>query len=323
MSRYPLFDRRDINLRPVAERGHDLKIGQVVPLAAPAERFEHPEFDELVQAVRSARTQNRPVILMLGAHPIKLGLGLFIIDLMRRKLISHVATNGAGIIHDFELALVGGTSENVAKWISVGQFGLWQETAGLNEIIRDAASRNEGLGEAVGRTLVENSYPNSGYSLCAAGWQEGIPVTSHVTIGGDIIHSLPNADGAALGHASYTDFLVFADAVRRLEGGVYLNLGTAVTGPEVFLKALSMSRNVARREGQDIRNFTTAVFDLVTIPSNFRDGHPSKDEALYYYRPWKTLLCRTISGEGKSFYFCGDHRATIPTLWSMLTDEAS
>lgn len=292
-----------------------MTLSQLASLSPPKLRFDHPEFRELIDAIRLARTRGRPVILMLGAHPIKLGLGRFITDLMKRKLISHIATNGAGIIHDFELALWGGTSENVAKWISVGQFGLWRETGDLNEIVREAAKRHEGIGEAVGRTLVENACPNVAQSICATGWTERIPVTSHITIGGDIIHSLPNADGGALGQTSYTDFLIFVESIRCLEGGVYLNVGTAVTGPEVFLKALSMCRNVARRNGNRIQSFTTAVFDLVPIPDNFRDGHPEKEDALYYYRPWKTLLCRTISGEGRSFYFCGDHRTMIPTLW--------
>jgi hypothetical protein len=174
------------------------------------------------------------VIVLLGGHPIKLGLSRYLIDLMERGWITHVATNGAGIIHDFELAHVGGTSEDVAKWIQVGQFGLWQETSRLNDIIREGAARGEGLGEAVGRTVEEECFPHRDVSLCAAGWRLGIPVTSHVTIGGDIIHAHPNCDGAALGATSYTDFLIFAESIRHLEGGVFLNIGSAVTGPEVY-----------------------------------------------------------------------------------------
>jgi hypothetical protein len=319
MSRYPLFERRDVELRSVGERGHDLIASKVASLREPVSPFSHPKFGVLVELMRQARQCKLPVIVVLGGHPIKLGLSRFLIDLMERGLVTHVATNGAGIIHDFELALVGGTSENVAKWIKVGQFGLWQETSRLNGIIREGAARNEGLGEAVGRVIEEERFPHRDLSIAAAGWRLGIPVTSHVTIGGDIIHSHPNCDGAALGATSFTDFLIFARGVQDLEGGVFLNIGSAVTGPEVYLKALSMARNVARQEGKELRHFTTAVFDLIPLPSNWRDGTPSKDDPFYYYRPWKTILTRTVADGGQSFYFQGDHRQTIPTLWHELT----
>jgi hypothetical protein len=323
MSRYPLFDRRRIELQQLAVRGHDITVEQLSPLAPPRSLFAHPEFDELVRAIVVARKDDRPFVAMMGAHPIKLGLSRFLIDLMERKWITHIATNGAGIIHDFELTMAGGTSENVAKWIQEGQFGLWHETSRLNDIIAQAADRDEGLGEAVGRVMEEEQFPNRHLSIAAAGYRLGIPVTSHVSIGSDIIHSMPNCDGAALGKSSYTDFLIFARAIQDLEGGVFLNIGSAVTGPEVYLKALSMARNIARQEGQEIRHFTTAVFDLVDLPDNFRDGPPGKDHPLYYYRPWKTILCRTIADGGTSYYFQGDHQQTIPTLWHELVKQSA
>ena len=315
MSRYLLFDRRGVGLWPLAERGHDLSVAGVASLQSPAKSYSHPEFHVLVEAIRLARQRERSVIVMLGGHPIKLGLSRFLIDLMERGFVTNVATNGAGIIHDFELALVGGTSEDVAKWIKVGQFGLWRETSRLNDILRDGAARGEGLGEAVGRVIEEERFPHRDLSIAAAGWRLGIPVTSHVTIGGDIIHAHPNCDGAALGATSFTDFLMFARSVQDLEGGVFLNVGSAVTGPEVYLKALSMARNVARQDGKELRHFTTAVFDLIPLPDNWREGTPSKDDPFYYYRPWKTILTRTVADGGQSFYFQGDHRQTIPTLW--------
>jgi len=210
MSRYALFERRAVSLWPLAERRHDLTIDRVWPLGPPAAPLDHDDFPALLAAIRQARQDQRPVIVLLGGHPIKLGLSRYLIDLMEQGWITHLATNGAGIIHDFELALVGGTSENVAKWIPQGQFGLWQETSRLNAIIQAGAQRGEGLGEAVGRTIVEERFPHADVSLCAAGWRLGIPVTSHVTIGGDIIHAHANCDGAALGATSYTDFLIFA-----------------------------------------------------------------------------------------------------------------
>jgi hypothetical protein len=315
MSRYELFDRSQIRLENLSQRGDDLKIGDCRPLDASQACYQHAEFPAMVEAIIEARANGRPVIAMIGGHPIKLGLSRFLVDLVDRKIITHLATNGAGIIHDYELALGGGTSEDVPKWIKVGQFGLWQQTGRLNDIIADAARRGEGLGEAVGRVIEEECFPHRSISLAAAGWRAGVPVTSHVGIGSDIIHAHANCSGAALGQTSYTDFLIFTRSVAELEGGVLLNIGTSVTGPEVYLKALSMVRNVARQQGRQISRFTTAVFDLVELPKNYRQGPPGKDHPQYYYRPWKTILVRTVADGGQSFYFCGDHQQTIPTLW--------
>jgi hypothetical protein len=318
MSRYPLFDRSALELRDLAERGHDLGWPDCRRLDEPVEAFTAAGFEELIVAVKEARRNQRPVILFTGGHPIKQGLSRYLVDLIERRIATHLATNGAGLIHDFELALVGGTSEDVAKWIKVGQFGLWRETSRLNEIIFDAAARNEGLGEALGRMIEEQQFPHRDLSLAAAGWRTRTPVTGHVTIGSDIIHAMPNCSGAALGQTSYTDFLIFARSIQALDGGVFLNIGSAVTGPEVYLKALSMARNLARRHGDEIFRFTTAVFDLVALPENWRDAKPTKDESLYYYRPWKTILVRTVQDGGQSYYFCDDHRRTIPALWQAL-----
>ena len=323
MSRYALFDRSRLRLGDLAERGHDLRVADVLPLAPPATPFAHPEYPRLIEAIGAARAAGRPVVMMIGGHPIKLGLSRYLVDLIERRLITHLATNGSGMIHDFELALVGGTSENVPKWIQRGQFGLWRQTSGLNTIISAAARRGEGLGEAVGRVIEESRFPNRHLSLAAAGWRAGVPVTSHVGVGSDIIHAHANCEGAALGAASYTDFLIFAESIRHLEGGVFLNVGSAVAGPEVYLKALSMARNVARQDGRQIRNFTTAVFDLVELPDDYRSGSPPKDHPQYYYRPWKTILVRTVADGGQSYYFCGDHRATLPTLWQQLVSRGA
>lgn len=312
MSRYELFDRSRITLRSIEDRNHDLLVRDCLPLEPPSRPYMHPELPEVVERILRARQNGRPVILMMGAHPIKLGLSRYLVDLIDRGIVTHLATNGAGMIHDYELAVFGGTSENVARWIKAGQFGLWQETGHLNDLIAEAARRGEGLGEAIGRYLQEAEVPHREISLAAAGYRKGVPVTCHVGVGSDILHAHANCDGAALGQASYTDFLIFARSVEDLEGGMLLNVGSAVTGPEVFLKALSMARNVGA-----VRHFTTAVFDLAPLPDDFRDGLPCKDHPLYYYRPWKSLLIRTLDG-GVSYYFCGDHRRTIPTLWAEL-----
>ncbi len=321
MSRYELFDRSRVQLRDLEERGHDLLAADCLPLKAPQQPYAHAEFPQLIERIVAARDAGRPVILMMGAHPIKLGLSRFLIDLIQRKWITHLAANGAGLVHDFELASFGGTSESVARWIQAGQFGLWQETGRLNEVARQAAAAGEGLGEAAGRILTDQAVPHAALSLAAAAWRAGVPMTIHVGIGCDIIHAHPNCDGAAWGAASDTDFLIFARAVQDLPGGVFINFGTAVTGPEVFLKALSMARNLARQQGDVRGGFTTAVFDLMDLPENWREGTPPKDHSRYYYRPWKTILARTVAGGGQSYYFCGDHRQTLPTLWAELARE--
>lgn len=326
MSRHELFPRAQLELGGLGQRGCDLWHPHLANLNRTGLAHGCSNLCSVALVIQKARSSTRPVVVMIGGHPIKLGLSRFLVDLMECGLITHLATNGAGVIHDFELAMHGGTSEDVAKWIKVGQFGLWKETACLNDIISEGAHKGEGLGEAVGRVIEEKKFPHRDISICAAGWRCGVPVTSHVSIGSDIIHGYPNCDGAALGETSHTDFLIFAKAIEELEGGVFLNIGSAVTGPEVYLKALSMARNIARQEDRTITNFTTAVFDVVDLPDNWRDGPgprpQGKDGAaagethpLYYFRPWKTILCRTVADGGQSYYVKGDHRETIPALW--------
>ena len=323
-----MFDREQLQLMNVKDRQSDVYIDRLAPLEASKAAVYTPELLKLFFHIRAARERKLPVVVMIGGHPIKLGLSRFLIDMIERGFITCLATNGAGLIHDFELALIGETSEDVAKWIRVGQFGLWKETARLNEIAIEAAKRGEGFGEAIGRTIHEDQFPHRDISIAAAGWRCGVPITCHVSIGSDIFHGYPNASGAALGEASYTDFLIFSRVIQNLEGGVFLNVGSAVTGPEVYLKALSMARNVARQRGEQICNFTTAVFDVVELPENWAEGPGPPPQAsgakgathpLYYFRPWKTILIRTVQDGGKSFYVCGDHRQTIPALWALLT----
>jgi hypothetical protein len=257
------------------------------------------------------------VILMMGAHVIKTGLSRFVIDLMARGIVTHVAMNGAGPIHDFELALIGATTESVARYIQEGQFGLWHETGEINDVVAGGVRDGLGYGEAVGRRIVEGSFPHADVSILAAGYRLRVPVTVHIGLGYDIIHEHPNCDGAALGEASYRDFLIFTQAVTRLQGGVLLNFGTAVMGPEVYLKALSMARNVARQDGQQINLFTTAVFDLQDLGPDLRHEAP-KTDARYYYRPFKTILVRTVQDGGESYYVRGPHAGTLPALYRLL-----
>jgi hypothetical protein len=285
----------------------------MLELDAPLAEFSHPAMPELGRRLALARKNGGARILMMGAHVLRAGVSRFLIDLMERGLVNHVAMNGAGPIHDWELALVGATTESVARYIQTGEFGLWEETARMNDVIHGGARDGLGMGEALGRAILDGRFPHKDISVLAAGVRLGVPVTVHVGIGYDIIHEHPNCDGAATGQTSYTDFLIFAETVRHLEGGVLLNFGSAVMGPEVYLKALSMARNVALQEGGQIRRFTTAVFDLIPLEGDL-EPPALKSEPLYYYRPWKTILVRTVADGGKSFYVQGDHRVTVPHL---------
>jgi hypothetical protein len=221
--------------------------------------------------------------------------------------------NGAGTIHDYELARIGATCESVAKYIRTGQFGLWRETGEINDAVRSGAARGLGLGESVGRVILEQKYPHADTSVLAACVRLGVPVTAHIGIGYDITHEHPNFDPAAYGTASYRDFLRVCHTVDNLEGGVFLCLGSAVMGPEVYLKALAMARNVAHQQQREIRRFTTGVFDLLPLDGEF-DREAPKSDPRYYYRPWKTILVRTVADGGESHYVQGDHRQTVPLL---------
>ncbi len=308
------FDRSKLVLRPLAEREHDLDLSAIMALDADAPAMDNPDLDTLAERIVDARRNGAEVVLMMGAHVLRQGNARFIIDLMRRGLITHVAGNGACAIHDFEYALIGATTESVAKYIRTGEFGLWTETGWINDAVNEGVKEGLGFGEAVGRRIVEGKFPYSYVSVLAAAYELKMPATVHVGIGSDIIHEHPNFDGAATGEASYRDFLTIADTVTRLEGGVLLNFGTSVMGPEVYLKALSMARNVARQEGREIAHFATAVFDLADLGPDYRD-QPPKSNPHYYFRPWKTILVRTVQDGGESFYVQGDHKVTFPNLY--------
>ncbi len=319
-SRYPAFDRSKLRLRPLAEREHDMDVSFVLALDGEEPPFEHEDLAQIAADLQAARERGASRLLLMGAHVIKQGVSRHVIDMIRRGWITHVAMNGAGAIHDYELALIGATTERVARYIRTGEFGLWTETGGLNDIAKEAAALELGFGENCGRRILEDALPHRDVSILAAAYEAGVPATVHVGIGYDIIHEHPNCDGAALGESSYRDFLIFTHAVENLEGGVMLNFGSAIMGPEVYLKALAMARNVALPRGEQIRNFTTAVFDLVPIEGDYRKELPKTDPG-YYFRPQKTILVRTVADGGKSFYIRGDHRATAPALRRALQED--
>jgi hypothetical protein len=310
---YPAFDRSRLRIQPLAQRRHDLDLSVLLPLDAALPEFTHPALPLLGRKLVEAKRRQAARILLMGAHVLRAGVARHLIDLMERGLISHVAMNGAGPIHDWEFALIGASTESVARYIQTGEFGLWTETGRMNDIIRAAAEQDVGLGEALGRAILDGAFPHKDVSVLAAGVRLGVPVTVHVGIGYDILHEHPNCVGAALGQSSYQDFLIFTQSVTHLEGGVLLNFGSAVMGPEVYLKALAMARNVAHQEGRGIRHFSTGVFDLVPLEGDLQEQAPKTDPR-YYYRPWKTILVRTVADGGESFYIQGDHRATVPAL---------
>ena len=258
------------------------------------------DFPELVQRIAEAHRNGKPVILGMGAHVIKVGLNPVLIDLMQRGIITAIALNGAGIVHDAEIAMVGRTSEEVADVLGAGAFGAARETGEvLNGAICRGAQKNIGLGEAVGEVLLEQEFPFNDQSLLAQARKLDIPVTVHVAIGTDIIHIHPGADGAAIGQTSHHDFRVFCNLIADLEGGVYLNVGSAVLLPEVFLKALTVVRNL----GHQVKNLTTANFDFIR-----------------HYRPATNVVHRPTLEGGRGFNFTGHHELMIPLLGAALLD---
>lgn len=215
---------------------------------------------ELTARWRQAKAQGRMIGFAFGAHVLKVGLAPLVIDLMRRGFIGHLATNGASAIHDYEFALQGASSEDVAANLEDGSFGFWQETfTAMNDATKRAAAEGSGLGEAIGREILEQKLPHADVSVFAEACKLGIPATIHVAFGCDIVHMDPELDGAALGTATHADFRILCESVQKLDGGVWVNFGSAVLMPEVFLKAISLARNLGLL-GQD---FTTANVDMI------------------------------------------------------------
>lgn len=310
------LDRSRLVLAPLASRRHDFDAGAILPLT-PAVAVA-PALATVGGRIRQAREAGAPVVLMMGAHVLRSGVQRYLIDLMERGLISCLAMNGAGMIHDYELALIGATTESVSRYIKDGSFGMWRETSRINDIVSQAAARRQGLGEAVGQAIAEGDLPHRDISVLAAGHRLGLPVTVHVHLGCDIVHQHPNCDGAAYGATTYRDFLRLAAVLQELEGGVVMNFGSAVMAPEVFLKALSMARNLARQEGRQIARFTTLVCDLAALEGDWSLEAP-KDHAQYYFRPWKTMLVRTVADGGESHYVRAKHSESVPQLWTALS----
>ena len=252
------------------------------------------DFRAAADRIATAARDKKMILLAMGAHPIKVGLSPHIIDLMERGIVKGLAMNGACVIHDTEVAMVGHTSEDVAARLGEGHFGMAEEPACLiNEAVQEGARSDRGFGEAVGARLSKEKWPHHALSLLARAHDLGVPVTVHVAIGTDTIHFHPSADGASLGKASHRDFRLFATLVSRLEGGVFINLGSAVILPEVFLKALSLVRNL----GHDVKRFTTLNMDFIR-----------------HYRPMTNVVSRPTLEGGEGFSLVGHHEIMFPLL---------
>jgi hypothetical protein len=256
------------------------------------------DFKAVVAALRAARANNRGIIWGIGAHVLKTGLSPILIDLMARGYVSALAMNGAGVIHDFELALSGSTSEEVEEALGPGRFGMADETGRLlNAAITSGVRSGLGLGQAVGRFLLEHPAPHARVSVIAAAAALDVPVTVHVALGTDIIHMHPSASGAAIGEGSLRDFRYFTSCVAELERGVYLNCGSAVVLPEVFLKAVALARN----HGRSLDGLTTVNIDFMRM-----------------YRPQTNVVSRPVAGVGKGYALVGHHEILIPLLAAAL-----
>ena len=306
---YDEFDLSDVRTYPLASRSSKARHEDFAHVWDPASglggflaslpnMLAARDLREVVAAIARARAANAGIVWGIGAHVIKTGLGPVIIDLMERGFVSALAMNGAGLIHDFEVALSGATSEEVDAALGPGQFGMAEETGReLNAAIRAGAKEDLGLGQAVTQSLAGRQYPYGRLSLLCAAARLQIPVTVHVGIGTDIIHMHPQASGEAIGAASLRDFRYFTSFVGRLADGVYLNCGSAVMLPEVFLKAVSLVRN----RGISLDGLTTVNLDFVRL-----------------YRPETNVVRRPVAGIGRGYSLTGHHEILLPLLAAAL-----
>ncbi len=308
--KYPSLDWSKIKTFSLSERPNKVALEDFATPhtagASFAEFLEHlpnflcaSDFCCIVEAITEAVRNQRTVLLMMGAHPIKCGLNPILVDAMRSGLVHAVAFNGAAAIHDFETAFQGETSEDVQRGLDDGSFGMADETGRLmNSAFAEGVAAGLGAGAALGATM--GAFPNKDLSLLRTAAELDLPVTVHIALGTDIIHQHPTANGAVLGEASFRDFQRFAGVVATLEGGVVLNVGSAVIMPEVFLKALTVARNL----GHTVKEFTTATFDMIR-----------------QYRPTENVVRRPTHLGGKGYYIVGHHELNIPLLFAAVKEK--
>ena len=302
---YPLSERNNKMVMARDRAGH-VHAGMTVSelLAILPDQLGARALLGVIDAVVAARGKGKPVVLAMGAHVIKCGLQPVLKDLIEAGIVTAIALNGAGSIHDYEISLIGETSEDVGAALHAGNFGMAEETGrDINRALKAGVALGLGYGEAVGRFIIDNENPFRGDSLMAVCVERGIPVTVHVAVGTDIIHQHPEADGGVIGTASFTDFRLLASVISELgDGGVYLNIGSAVILPEVFLKALSIAQNL----GHHVDNFTTANFDMQQ-----------------HYRPLQNVVKRPTSGHSQGYTVTGHHEIMLPLLAAGILDRVA
>lgn len=293
-----MLDFKKIRTFPIKERKCKFSISNIVPIDSEFEEIDSPEFEELVKRISLAVKNKKKVILMIGAHVIKTGMSLYIIELMKKGIISHIAMNGACSIHDFELAFLGKTSEDVSESLESGKWGMVEETGHhINQAVNQAAKDNNGYGHAVGKKIDELNCKYKKYSIFWNAYNLNIPASIHVAIGADTIHYHPECNGAALGKTTYNDLKMLTESVSKMEFGAAINIGSAVILPEVFSKALNTARNL----GFNPKGITTANFDFIS-----------------QYRPKVNIVERPTLNSGKGFNIIRKHQVTIPNLYSKL-----
>lgn len=300
---YPIAERRN---KVSLERDFAGTIGAGMSvaalLAALPNQLGGESLNAAIDAVVKARSKGKPVVIAMGGHVIKCGLQPVLKQLIDADVITACAMNGSATIHDYEISLIGETSEDVGAVLHCGTFGMAEETGrDINGALKAGVAEGLGYGEALGRFIVENANPHREFSLLATCYNKGIPATVHVAIGTDIIHQHPEADGAVLGQASFTDFCLFTKVVSGLgDGGVFINIGSAVIMPEVFLKALSIAQNM----GFHVDGFTTANFDMTQ-----------------HYRPLQNVVKRPTAGDSRGLTITGHHEIMIPLLAAGILDR--
>jgi len=300
---YPIAERRN-KVSLARDFAGDITPGMTVSalLAAMPAQLGSESLNALIDAVVKARANGRPVVIAIGGHVIKCGLQPVLKKLIDADIITAVAMNGSATVHDYEISLIGETSEDVGAVLHCGTFGMAEETGrDINRAIKDGVADGIGYGEALGRFIVSNSNPHRASSLLAACFDKGIPATVHVAVGTDIIHQHPDCDGALLGQATFTDFRLFTSVVSGLgNGGVFINIGSAVIMPEVFLKALSIAQNM----GFHVDHFTTANFDMTQ-----------------HYRPLQNVVKRPTAGDSRGLTVTGHHEIMLPLLAAGILDR--
>lgn len=331
------FDRKRLKVLPLSERQNKMTLSDIKKLEDPIsgdglDLNTQKNIETLARQIVQRHSKDKQVVWTMGAHVLRRGNSRYIIELMRLGIITHIAVNMAVVIHDFELSRIGATLEDVEFYIKDGKFGNWEETGfGINEAVTEGYKDGIGLGESIGRTIFlasNREFPYKEISILSAAYELCIPITVHKGIGFDITDQHPSANFEAIGKTSGDDFLEFVSTIFQLEGGVFMNLGSSVMGPEIYLKALSMARNVACQRKKEIKHFTTAVFDILPL-GNWQEEAVADykvqgvmSDPRYYFRPLKTILVRTVKDGGESFYIRGDFASTVPYLYQEIINRA-